>query len=286
MATLMDEIMRQYQPSAEERAYAEANPDRFAGLTSAIGRSLVGAGESTGAIRAPSFQRLAQAAAMSQAINPARAEIGNQALSQAASNRAQRDAARGSFVSSAPSYGEPEGLERPMVMPSGPSTPMGQIGSVADQRAAFEKMAGIGAASQPNYFTSMPPLGTPQQQRAAFEALAGIQPSAPSQANPLAVPGANTPVVAGLDAANRPAPIAGSASVPNRPQGFFEQLFKGPQYQSNNLPVGMTLPSTDANPPKYINWGDPNSAADFFRADALLRQQNPSFFGLLGGNNG
>jgi hypothetical protein len=110
------------------------------------------------------------------------------------------------------------------------------------------------------------------------------------KADPLAVAGANTPIVAGLDTTNRPAPIAGSAGVPNRPQGFFEQLFKGPQYQSNNLPVNAMpqgpMPGTGAPMPSYINWGDPNNAADFFRADALLQQQNPGFFGLLGGGNG
>jgi hypothetical protein len=110
------------------------------------------------------------------------------------------------------------------------------------------------------------------------------------QQDPLAVAGANTPIVAGLDTTNRPAPIAGSAGVPNRPQGFFEQLFKGPQYQSNNMPVNAMpqgpMPGTGATMPSYINWGDPNNAADFFRADALLQQQNPGFFGLLGGGNG
>lgn len=293
MATLMDEIMQQYQPSAEERAYAQANPDRFSGLASAIGRSLVGAGESVGGVRAPSFQRMAQAAAMSQAINPARAEVGNQALSQAASDRAMRDAVRGSFVSSSPFYGEPEGLGRPTMMPSGPSTPMAALGTPAQQRADFERMAGIGAPQLPNYFTSMSQLGTPEQQRAAFDALiktGAIQPPAPAQANPLANPALNQPVVAGLDTANRPAPMASSVSAPAREQGFFEKLFKGPQYQSNNLPVNAQpqgpMPGTGATMPSYINWGDPNRAADFFAADALLQQQNPSFFGLLGGNNG
>ena len=146
------------------------------------------------------------------------------------------------------------------------------------------------AAQQPNYFTSMSQLGTPEQQRAAFEAFARIQPPAAAQRNPLDVPGANTPIVAGLDTTNRPAPIAGSAGVPNRPQGFFEQLFKGPQYQSNNMPVNAMpqgpMPGTGAPMPSYINYGDPNNAADFFRADALLQQQNPGFFGLLGGGNG
>jgi hypothetical protein len=96
--------------------------------------------------------------------------------------------------------------------------------------------------------------------------------------SPLANPALNQPVVAGLDTANRPAPMASSVTAPTRPQGFFEQLFKGPQYQSNNLPL-----QAEGQP---INFGDPNNAADFFRADALLRQQNPGFFGLLGGNNG
>jgi hypothetical protein len=110
------------------------------------------------------------------------------------------------------------------------------------------------------------------------------------KADPLAVAGANTPIVAGLDTTNRPAPMASSVTAPAREQGFFEKLFKGPQYQSNNLPVNAVpqgaMNFTGETMPSYINWGDPNNAADFFRADALLRQQNPSFFGLLGGNNG
>ena len=113
--------------------------------------------------------------------------------------------------------------------------------------------------------------------------------AARTQADPLAVAGANTPIVAGLDATNRPAPIAGSAG-PQRELGFFEKLFRGQQYQSNNMPVLASpqgaMPGTGATMPSYVNWGDPNSAADFFRADALLQQQNPGFFGLLGGGNG
>jgi hypothetical protein len=134
----------------------------------------------------------------------------------------------------------------------------------------------------------MAALGTPAQQRSDFERMVGI--SAPTQPNPLANPALNTPVVAGLDTTNRPAPMASSVTAPARPQGFFEQLFKGPQYQSNNLPVNAMpqgpMPGTGAPMPSYINYGDPNNAADFFRADALLQQQNPGFFGLLGGGNG
>ena len=115
-------------------------------------------------------------------------------------------------------------------------------------------------------------------------------PYTPPQPNPLANPALNTPVVAGLDTTNRPAPMASSVTAPAREQGFFEKLFKGPQYQSNNLPVNAVpqgaMNFTGATMPSYINYGDPNNAADFFRADALLQQQNPGFFGLLGGGNG
>jgi hypothetical protein len=134
-----------------------------------------------------------------------------------------------------------------------------------------------------------PGLASPAIQRAAFERMlaeGGIA----TPKNPMDVSGANTPVVAGLDTANRPAPMASSVTAPAREQGFFEKLFKGPQYQSNNLPVNAVpqgaMNFTGETMPSYINWGDPNRAADFFAADALLRQQNPSFFGLLGGNNG
>ena len=139
----------------------------------------------------------------------------------------------------------------------------------------------------PNF--ESPALASPELQRAAFERMlqeGGIN----TPKTPMDVAGANAPVVAGLDTANRPAPMASSVSAPARPQGFFEQLFKGPQYQSNNMPVNAMpqgpMPGTGATMPSYVNWGDPNNAADFFRADALLQQQNPGFFGLLGGSNG
>jgi hypothetical protein len=309
MASLMDEIMRQYQPSAEERAYAQANPDQLSGLVDAFGRggaainrSLVGAGESVGGVRAPSFQRLAQAAAMSQAINPARAEVGNQALSQAASDRAMRDAVRGSFVSSSPFYGEPEGLGRPNVTPSGPSNPMATLGTPAQQRVDFERMARIGAPTQPlggnyNDVFNVPYTPTAQPLGGNYNDVFNV-PYTPAQANPLANPALNQPVVAGLDAANRPAPMASSTSAPARQQGFFEKLFKGPDYQSNNAllqaegqPInwgGAMTPQLMADKkigmvPSYIT---SDNAADFFRADALLQQQDPARFGLLGGNNG
>ena len=87
-------------------------------------------------------------------------------------------------------------------------------------------------------------------------------------------------------AAPIPPRIPGGQTRGVREPGFFERLFQGTDFQSNNMPVTMTLPSTAEAPPQYINFGDAANAADFFRADRALMQQNPAMFGLLGGTNG
>lgn len=228
-------VVQPMQPgmSPEELAYSLANPDPTRRSSE----------EAVGRMRAPSFQRLMQAGAMSQSINPARAAIGEQALAQARGNMAVRQGLGG--------IDEVEFQYRPSMAPQ-PTPPM-------PDEVGFQ------------YRPSMSPALAPRMpDEVGFQ----YRPSM----NPLANPALNQPVVAGLDTTNRPAPMASSVTAPARPQGFFEQLFKGPQYQSNNM-----LLQAEGQP---INFGDPNSAADFFRADALLRQQNPSFFGLLGGNNG
>jgi hypothetical protein len=65
-----------------------------------------------------------------------------------------------------------------------------------------------------------------------------------------------------------------------------DQLLSGQSYQSNNMPVdvraqGPSMPGQEM-PIQSINYGDPNSAADFFRADQLA-MQNPNIPGFLGG---
>jgi hypothetical protein len=91
-------------------------------------------------------------------------------------------------------------------------------------------------------------------------------------------------------AAPMPPRIPGGQTRGIREPGFFERIFGGTQYQSNNMPVNMMpqgpMAGTGAPMPQYINYGDSNNAADFFRADQAMMQQNPSFFGLLGGSNG
>jgi hypothetical protein len=79
---------------------------------------------------------------------------------------------------------------------------------------------------------------------------------------------------------------AARPSLPGRTPGFLDQLLSGPNYQSNNMPVdiraqGPSMPGQEM-PIQSINYGDPNSAADFFRADQLM-MQNPNIPGFLGG---
>ena len=59
-----------------------------------------------------------------------------------------------------------------------------------------------------------------------------------------------------------------------------QRLLGGPNYQSNNMPVALQPqgPTPSGAPlPQQVNWGDPDDAADFFRAEQMARQM-----GLLG----
>jgi len=179
------------------------------------------------------------------------------------------------------------GSRRTMMPPGGQFNDAGRLGNMGlRQVQATQAPAGtspitpgmpsaispFGAAPTPLPAPMMP---SPELQRAAFERM--LQ----NEGIPLTAP-------AGAPMANVPLPprIPGGQTRGVREPGFFERLFQGTDFQSNNMPVTMTLPSTAEAPPQYINYGDPNSAADFFRADKALMQQNPSFFGLLGGSNG
>lgn len=67
---------------------------------------------------------------------------------------------------------------------------------------------------------------------------------------------------------------------PSVRQSFMDAILRGPAYQSNAMPVITTTqgPMQSGPPiPQSVNWGNPESAADFFRADQAARQ-----LGLLG----
>jgi len=90
----------------------------------------------------------------------------------------------------------------------------------------------------------------------------------------------------GIPTSNIPMPPPRPRDLPGRTPGFLDQLLSGPNYQSNNMPVdiraqGPSMPGQEM-PIQSINYGDPNSAADFFRADQLM-MQNPNIPGFLGG---
>jgi len=77
-----------------------------------------------------------------------------------------------------------------------------------------------------------------------------------------------------------PMQIAPAPAAPSVREGFMQRLLGGPNYQSNNMPVVMSPQGPMASGgflPQSVNWGDPESAADFFRADQAARQ-----LGLLG----
>lgn len=97
-----------------------------------------------------------------------------------------------------------------------------------------------------------------------------LQQPAPMPAAPMPAP---RPAAAPMQIA--PAPAVSSVR-----EGFMQRLLGGPNYQSNNMPVVMSPQGQMASGgfvPQSVNWGDPESAADFFRADQAARQ-----LGLLG----
>jgi len=112
--------------------------------------------------------------------------------------------------------------------------------------------------------------------------LPAFTPAAPPMAQPVAAPAPSAPMTPPRPAAPAGAPIqiAPAPAVSSVREGFMQRLLSGPNYQSNNMPVVMSPQGPMASGgfvPQSVNWGDPESAADFFRADQAARQ-----LGLLG----
>jgi hypothetical protein len=150
---------------------------------------------------------------------------------------------------------------------------------VAPPRELFDVLSSYGAGSP----LSQPPA-TPMQ-RPPMMMSAGLpmalQPQA--QTPPMALP-ASPPLppprpVMPAAPAGAPMQLASAAPATVR-ESFMQRLLSGPNYQSNSMPVVMQPqgPMVSGAPlPQQVNWGDPESAADFFRADQAARQ-----LGLLG----
>lgn len=195
------------------------------------------------------------------------------------------------------------GVQGPQQSPYGslgPFVPMpqGDVGQgrrspeqqAADRPALFEELT---RRAQPQQL--MPqgnPYGTLQQQ---FSPMPEVQQSMMYDRQ-----GLPDDALGGFSSARAPAPVQSMArqaaaipmppsrprDLPGRTPGFLDQLLSGPDYQSNSMPVNVQAagPAMQGQqmPDVAINYGDPESAADFFRADQL-RMRNPQLPGFLGG---
>lgn len=68
-----------------------------------------------------------------------------------------------------------------------------------------------------------------------------------------------------------PQPVVRPPAAPS----IFSRIFSGEDYQSNSMPVVMAPQGPDmtgAPLPQTVNWGNPESAADFFRAAAAAQR--------------
>ena len=72
--------------------------------------------------------------------------------------------------------------------------------------------------------------------------------------------------------ASAPMPPTHPAELAREQPSILSRIFSGQDYQSNNQPVSKPM---DGAP---VNWGNPDSAADFFRASKALQQARPEMF--------
>ena len=114
------------------------------------------------------------------------------------------------------------------------------------------------------------PMPAPQASYADMYAGYRLPPAPAAAAAPQAAPPPLPPV----------RPYGLGTPEPSVRQSFMDAILRGPAYQSNAMPVITTTagPMQSGPPiPQSVNWGNPESAADFFRADQAARQ-----LGLLG----
>tara|TARA_R110000868_G_scaffold6894_6_gene38294 strand:- start:4335 stop:4844 length:510 start_codon:yes stop_codon:yes gene_type:complete len=139
----------------------------------------------------------------------------------------------------------------------------------------FDVLSSYGAGapmSQPPM--AQPPMPVRQMDSTLFGEDVGARP-APMRAMDSTLAGYDMPT----NAPRRPsapmapagAPMQLASAAPSVRESFMQRLLSGPNYQSNSMPV---MPQ-GATTPQQINWGDPESAADFVRA-------NQAYMGLLG----
>jgi hypothetical protein len=191
----------------------------------------------------------------------------------------------------------------PMMMAAPPlsvQSPTPEAAPAVIPRQLFDVLSSYGAGA---------PMSQPPMRRQVGEMLAGqpepgysgaagqalmdamatpsatVQPIPPSGISPTAYSGyggQDSPRerVAMASAPRAPTPLASAA--PSVRESFMQRLLSGPNYQSNSMPV---VPQAGAQSVRDINWGDPENAADFFRAERALMglpEETLRVAGLLG----
>jgi len=198
--------------------------------------------------------------------------------------------------------GERSGSPYGSLPPAGSFPGMGGVDAMrvsqappVDRQQLFDILSSYGAGSplsQPSSpYGSLPSADSFQGM--APPAASGVLPLPPArEVGP--APGMNAPMPMPRPVA---APMRAASATPSVRESFMQRLLSGPDYQSNSMPVvaqpqgpmgadmrGAPMPM-QANPmtAQQINWGDPENAADFFRADRALQNLPPEVLrGLLG----
>ena len=146
-----------------------------------------------------------------------------------------------------------------------------QTGAIPDTGAYSQLQSYVGGQDSPIEQLRMRGQGAmpvPQAPSAApvLPPMMGFSPNqfgglTPPEAAPAAAP-INPPM---------PQPVVRPPAAP----GIFSRIFSGEDYQSNAMPVVMAPqgPGTTGAPlPQTVNWGDPENAADYFRAAAAAQR--------------
>ncbi len=176
-----------------------------------------------------------------------------------------------------------------------------------ERQQMFDTLSSYGAGAQPperqqmfgtlsSYGAGMPISQPPPVARPVPMPMLVGQPM-PSMPQPMAQPMPAAPLPPPRSTAPAGAPMQLAGGQPSVREGFMQRLLGGPDYQSNNMPVvaqpqgpmgremqGAPMPM-QAKPmtAQDINWGNPENAADFFRADRALQNLPPEVLrGLLG----
>ena len=168
---------------------------------------------------------------------------------------------------------------QPMSSPFSPDGTLGNMG-MRNMLQAQNRLASAGGfssygtgAPMPQPPMSQPPMPVRQMDSTLFGEDVGARP-APMRAMDSTLAGYDMPPnVPRPSAPMAPAgaPMQLASAAPSVRESFMQRLLSGPNYQSNSMPV---MPQ-GATTPQQINWGDPESAADFVRA-------NQAYMGLLG----